>query len=312
MYRYEQRAEELFDVRSKSGPEWMAMCSNPDHDNTRTPAMSVNVEKGVFYCYACDHKGSYVAQSSEDDFEMQANLIQSLVASAMAAEETDHQVQRYNKSYLNRFAVPTDYWEGRGLTEATVKQFDLGYDYVQDAATIPCYDLQGHLYGVTRRYANPEPGSSKYRMPKGWKKAEHLYGANLARGVDSTSVVLVEGQIDAMKAWQAGFVGLSQNGSGISTHQIHILLQLGVEEVILCLDNPHRDKAGAMAQRRAKGWYERGGKLEYYKDRDLSRNMAVYAVNWTPEHPKDLGEMDDSDVKELLGDKRLYLQQGEN
>ena len=41
-----------------AGAERMAFCVSPTHDNTNTPAMSVNLPKGLFICHGCGFKGN--------------------------------------------------------------------------------------------------------------------------------------------------------------------------------------------------------------------------------------------------------------
>lgn len=40
--------------------EWKAYCPYPDHDNERTPAFTINSERGVYRCYGCGKRGNVV------------------------------------------------------------------------------------------------------------------------------------------------------------------------------------------------------------------------------------------------------------
>jgi DNA primase len=97
----------------------------------------------------------------------------------------------------------SEYWHSRGLTEATMRNFYLGWDGRR--YTIP------HLYrlipfGVKRRQSEIEDGfPDKYLAVKGSRGG--LFNTDSMIGAEI--VVICEGEIDAMLVWQAGFASVS-------------------------------------------------------------------------------------------------------
>lgn len=204
------------------------------------------------------------------------------------------------ETYLKRFDFPSQYWSERGLTEDTVSAFDLGYDPLSGAVTIPIRDVCGNLLGVTRRFLNIGPDDTKYKDPKGFVKSKNLFGSWFVARDDSPTVVLTEGPLDAIKVWQAGHAALAQFGSNLSVEQIRLLRELGVITIVSFYDNDH---AGRKAFKAASGWTKVlvKGKpsYEYRPECDLSRFFIVRRVRYDV-NTKDPGGMSDTDIDRLV------------
>lgn len=204
---------------------------------------------------------------------------------------------------LSQFSLSTTLWDERGLNEQTVKQFELGYDIIKDAMTVPVRNINGELLGVVRRYMDPDM-KNRYRYPKGFHKREHLFGSWLvAEDDDIHTVALTEGAIDAMSVWQAGHPAMAIYGSSMSMLQVQQLRLLGINNVTLFFDN---DKVGQEIVKRCLGW-RKDDKGKWHKtDTDLRRWFDVRAVDWrtTPAGIKDANDLTEARIKRMLADAR--------
>jgi DNA primase len=106
-----------------------------------------------------------------------------------------------------------EYLHRRGLHDDTLRAWDFGFCnapnrkgmeigglYVRHGITIP-WVMAGLLWAVNVRLPKPDPGSKeKYKMIEGSRKAGALFGLDKMTGKED--VVIVEGEFDAMLAWQ--------------------------------------------------------------------------------------------------------------
>jgi DNA primase len=136
--------------------------------------------------------------------------------------------------------------------------------------TIPLRDEQKRLLGViTRRLDDQKP---KYRYPKGFKIGQHLFASWLIRQ-HHTKVAIVEGSVDSMACWDARIAALGLLGSRLTDDQRDLLKRLGVQHVVLMLDN---DKAGR------EGTYQ---VYEALKGTGIRVSVGVYRPYWQEKDP---------------------------
>jgi len=289
MFKYEKWARKNLDVvldRAANG-EWYARCPfKSNHRNgDKNPSFGINVQKGMYYCHGCNEKGTFtklaekmkvgltVDPPSLDDLD---SAIDKLLGQSTSAT-TGEQVKVYPEKWLDQFMSPSDdshlaYWcDERGLSEATVFRFRLGYDPLTNAATIPLRNFHGKPLGVIRRSLerNAKP---RYKYPFGFKISEHLWGSYLARG--NEVVAITEGSVDALACWDAGIPAVAMLGSHISDHQVHLAHKLGCAEVVVM---PDRDPAGQKAAQQVRRAL-----------RGLSVSVGKYNAGWNGKDPADL------------------------
>jgi DNA primase len=276
-------------------------------------SLRINVDKGVFFCHGCGEKGALtklakamkVPYAGSTDSGTDIAMLYAKL-DKLTHGRRDNQVQKFmDEDTLKRYEFPTDYWAERGLTKDTEIAFDLGYDVMANAATIPVRDPEGKLIGVTRRFLDND-ADSKYKDPKGFVKGENLF-ASWFVALDSTPyAVLTEGPMDAMKVWQSGHPAMAQYGSHVSAHQIRLMRQMGIVTLILFYDN---DKAGRKCQLEALGITTelRGSKRiqVYNPEHDLSRFFILKAVRYSSE-AKDPGELADKTIDAMVRSAEFY------
>lgn len=123
------------------------------------------------------------------------------------------------------------------------------YDTFINRIVIPIENLKGEVVGFTGRIFNGEDNTAKYLNTKEteiFKKSSLLFNYHNAKNYirDRKSVIVVEGNMDAIKMSAKGFKNVvALMGVALSKEQIDILKRLKVP-VILMLDN---DNAGEEA-----------------------------------------------------------------
>ena len=247
--KYGAWASKNLKVLNRNGPEWACRCPfTSNHRNgDRTPSFSVNVQKGVYYCHACGESGTLqsLAVKLQTPLTLTAPTTGELQTRIAALKEGPEPVAAMPEAWLSQFwnGKGVKYWESRGLSYATIDAFNLGYDRSSNSATIPLRSVRGDVMGVIRRRLSPH-ARPRYLYPKGFKKAEHLWGAFKAK--DHERIAIVEGAVDALACWDIGIPAVAILGSRMSTHQANLIRKLGCREVVIMTD---RDPAGRVAAR---------------------------------------------------------------
>lgn len=303
--------EQHLDVRGRSGNEWDIVCV---FHKERNASMRVNVAKGLFFCHGCHEKGGMAKLARQVGVRYSFDQTEAALATMHSKlqklkEVRGEKTPAYKpESDLTRYLLPTGYWtdprpQGRGFTGEMVELFDLGYDPLQDVAIIPIRDHVGRLLGYTRRFLDPK-ADVRYKDPKGFSKATHLFGSWLADQHESGTVVVVEGPLDAVKVWQAGYVGVAQYGSYLTEEQIKILKKMGTVTVVLMYDN---DQGGKRSTNYALGFTWHNGKRVYEPEHDLRYHFIVKQVPWSTYVEKDAGDMTEAQINNCICKARLLV-----
>lgn len=273
--------------------------------NEKTPSFVVYPETQSFYCFGCGAGGDVITFIKRINNVDYIEAVKYLAARAgMALPEEDDQTGRLrsriisvNKdaarfyfSRLNSDAgrVGRAYWRGRGLSDATIKRFGLGYapdsfretrdhlkslgytedellaaglikrsekggtfDFFRHRVMIPIFDLRGNVIAFSGRKLDPEqPGGKYVNSPETlvYKKSRTLFALNLAKKSQTRRYILCEGNLDAISMHQAGFTTAVAGCGTALTAEQVKLLSEYANEVVLCYDS---DEAGQKATKRA-------------------------------------------------------------
>lgn len=273
--------------------------------NEKTPSFVVYPETQSFYCFGCGAGGDVITFIKKINNVDYIEAVKFLAGRAgMALPEEDYQTGRLrsriisiNKdaarfyfSRLNSDAgrVGRAYWRGRGLSDATIKRFGLGYapdsfretrdhlkslgytedellaaglikrsekggtfDFFRHRVMIPIFDLRGNVIAFSGRKLDPEqPGGKYVNSPETlvYKKSRTLFALNFAKKSQTRRYILCEGNLDAISMHQAGFTTAVAGCGTALTAEQVKILSEYADEVVLCYDS---DEAGQKATRRA-------------------------------------------------------------
>jgi hypothetical protein len=190
-----------------------------------------------------------------------------------AAEEIPKQqtieLTYFNEDIINHFPkVTIPSWKNEGITQEVMDKHNLRYDPIRHGVIIPHYDINGELIGIRERTLAAEyEAFGKYRPclfnnilyshPLGC----NLYDLNIAK--DNIKIIkkaiIAEGEKSTMQ--YSSFFGMENNicvaccGSSIISHQIELLLSLGVQEIIVALDKQFKEVGDAEWEKLVKNYY---------------------------------------------------------
>ncbi|MDR1664350.1 MAG: DNA primase [Clostridiales bacterium] len=126
------------------------------------------------------------------------------------------------------------------------------YDRFRGRLMFPILDLAGKVIGFGGRQLEKDADSAKYlNSPETplFDKGRQLYGLHLARKARLREVILVEGYMDTIALYQAGFRNAAGVlGTALTPEHTRLLKRVNCESVILLLDS---DDAGTNAALRA-------------------------------------------------------------
>ena len=273
--------------------------------NEKTPSFVVYPETQSFYCFGCGAGGdviTFIKKITNVDYIEAVKFLAGRAGMALPEEDDqtgrlrsriisiNKDAARFYFSRLNSDAgrVGRAYWRGRGLSDATIKRFGLGYapdsfretrdhlkslgytedellaaglikrsekggtfDFFRHRVMIPIFDLRGNVIAFSGRKLDPEqPGGKYVNSPETlvYKKSRTLFALNFAKKSQTRRYILCEGNLDAISMHQAGFTTAVAGCGTALTAEQVKILSEYADEVVLCYDS---DEAGQKATRRA-------------------------------------------------------------
>ena len=254
------------DLEERSGEFWGI--SPLTYPPEKTPSFSVRRETGKFYDFSSGKGGSCITLlqlcmniSTKEAIEQlkkiagvteDINVIyrEKLDATKCCLKYAKPVVREkpYNPSvlppdYMERFEIRPDklkIWEDEGISQETMRQFDIRYDSFTDQIVYPVKDLSGDLINVGYRVLDPlwkEKGMHKYGYRKSFGGAMNiLYGLydNLDEIKRKHEIIIFEGCKSVLKAYTWGYKNAAAlSTSHLSAGQMKILMRLGCDAVFM-------------------------------------------------------------------------------
>lgn len=274
------------EIEGEVDSDFIIFC--PFHGNHRTPAGEVDKRSGKFFCFSCHHITDLVElimhTSGRTYFEAaryikskeQASSIESDISRQLAAQPDfvpfdDILVKRLNVQALESPRAMR-YFNGRLITEQSVKKFMLGYSEKRDMVTIPVHSPDGMCVGFVGRSVEGKEFKNSPKLPK----SKTLF--NIHRVKTSRTVYVVESSFDAIRLDQCGMPAVATLGASVNGTQIE-LLQKYFNDIIVIADND-----------------EAGGNMKDRLVDKLGHRVSVIQLN---NKYKDIGDMDDESIKAL-------------
>lgn len=306
-------------LERKGSANLFGLC--PFHSE-KTPSFSVTPAKQIFYCFGC-HKGGnaikFISEIEHLSFPESVRLLAEELGIEVRVDEDDSYRQRREEERVlrevllesARFFFRTisvaegnhakKYLRGRGISEATMRTFGLGFapkawdrlskhllktgfseaeaiaagmsqrssqgtliDTFRNRLMIPIFDFVGQIVAFGGRAMGDE--KAKYINSKEtalYKKGRHLFAMNIAKKNKESPFIVAEGYFDVISLHAAGFdTAIGLLGTAMSTQQAQLLAQMD-RSVTLCLD---ADDAGIQAAMRA---------AELLKKRDVRVSIVL-------------------------------------
>lgn len=171
---------------------------------------------------------------------------------------TDETIEKFSVGYApNSWESLTKFLRKRGFSNEEIITSGLGvasksgcYDRFRGRITFPLIDAKGNLRGFSGRVLYPaEPKYINTPQTPVFDKGNFLFGLNLAKGEirSKKEAVLVEGEMDMIASFQAGFKNVvASKGTALTEGQIELIKKF-TENLSLGFD---MDLAGDSACRR--------------------------------------------------------------
>ena len=291
----------------KKGSSYFGLC--PFH-NEKSPSFSVSPHKQMYYCFGCGAGGNvftfvqnYENYSFPEAIKYLADRASVSLPEIEYSEETKKKESKravlleINKQAANYFyyqlrtehgKIGYRYFEGRKLSEETMKKFALGFanvtsddlvnylkskgfkdneiveaglgsvdekyglhDKFWNRVMFPIQDINHRVIGFGGRVmgdAKPKYLNSPETMI--FDKSRNLYGLNYARTSRAGNIIICEGYMDVIAMHQAGFTqAVASLGTAFTVGQSNLLRRY-TNQVLLAYDS---DGAGTSAALRALG-----------------------------------------------------------
>ena len=172
------------------------------------------------------------------------------ISSTNPQEKKRVEMKIYDDKILRHLPHPhIEPWEKEGITYEVMQNRGICYNPISHGIVIPHYDMDGNLIGIRERtlikeeeqYGKYKPailGGNMYNHPLGFT----LYNLNYSKdNIKSFQKAIVfEGEKGPLL--YSSYFGLDNDisvavcGSNLITHQVDLLLSLGVKEIIVAFD----------------------------------------------------------------------------
>ena len=314
----------------KKGSSYFGLC--PFH-NEKSPSFSVSRDKQMYYCFGCGAGGNvftFLMEYENFSFPEALKYLAERAGMELPEEELNEEAKRamdekarlreMNKLSANYFYYLLHskrgqkglaYLKDRGITDATIKHFGLGYadiynddlyrflkskgysdEDLKDSALVtiderrggsdkfwnrvmfPIMDVNNRVIGFGGRVMGD--GSPKYLNSKETKlfdKSRNLYGLNFARSSRKKEIILCEGYMDVISMHQAGFTNAVAALGTAFTSGHGTLLKRYTENVI---STPFEYKKGLISIKKTNANYKIVNRVTGFGSSD---NIPFYYPN---------------------------------
>lgn len=261
--RYDATGSDLDELRPylvgeqpRENGEWDMFC--PLHDDSNRSAQ-LEVDKEVWYCHACEEGGTvqdllrrkseWVPRSEQANGASAGSSGRSRSSSGSQPEElSEARVRRWANALLEDEMRMTELQDLRGLWKQTIIDYEIGWDDVRRAFTIPIRGHGGELLNVRRYQPNPASGRRKVWSALGHGKPV-LFPV---KSLNDRYVIVCEGEFDAIITNQHGFPAVTRTASA-STWSHYWNSQFKNKLVMVCHD---MDAAGKKANEKVRSSLE--------------------------------------------------------
>lgn len=286
----------------KAGRTLKGLC--PFHGE-KTPSFTVNVERGIYKCFGCGRGGDIFAFVMEHEGltfpealrlladQAGVQLPEQLGSGAGSGKRKILEINDRLAAFWHRYLLHVkgqdalEYLTGRGLTKATLEQFQIGYapfgdttattlqkagysrrdvedagdpTKFRDRIVFPICDVTGRTVGFTGRILErkDDPARPGSRGPKYWNtpetpaftKSKTVYALHLAKRAiqDADYAILAEGQMDVALLHQGGYPqAVASSGTALTREQLQLIGRFS-RTIVIAYDG---DKAGQEAAEKA-------------------------------------------------------------
>lgn len=317
------------EVDSDTHTHFLAFC--PFHGNTDTPALAVDKSKGLWTCFnpSCMNSGTLEEllrrRKKLNPFQAQRVIlkyrnaqpkpISERLADALADPKQFPSMSQEKVAQLHEalWTSPAlDYMRGRGLTDETLKYFQVGYSPPRilpapyksrpEMVVVPMHDVKGNPVGVVGRSIEGKIFKNSKNLPKS-QTAWNIHRAKR----EGETVIICESTFDAMRIHQAGYPNVVALLGGHASPEILEQLNRHFSRIVIMSD--FDKKRFPPNCRRCHGL----PKCKGHRDgrdlgREIVRGLPNKKIMWAayddtcvyPHGAKDASDMTDDEIRQSL------------
>jgi len=185
------------------------------HDDTN-PSLSVNLETGLFHCFACQESGN-------------AEKFLQLVGEKVGVTYIEELVERYHKHLIDNNRFLRFLMNTKHISLETIIERKIGYDEVSGRYVIPVYDLNMKLVGA-RKY---KPYATSQKIIQ-FGDSFPCYPADMLL---SETLVITEGEMDALALISHGIHAITLLPPSGLKNVDEIAEHIHDKQITICYDN---------------------------------------------------------------------------
>lgn len=173
-------------------------------------------------------------------------------------QETEIEIPHLNPNLLNVYNYfPAPEWLDDGISEQSMKEYNIQFSIDENKIIIPHYDSDGYLIGIRGRSLNPEDIVKGKYMPVSieGKLMNHplgynLYGLNFIKNNIRNKQMAIVGEGEKFALQYNTMFGHDKNiavaacGSNLSSYQIDLLVKAGAKKILIAFDKEGEDWQG--------------------------------------------------------------------
>ena len=287
-------------IISESNNNLVIYC--PFHNNTHSPSFYISEENGAWLCFnpACGETGNIIQLikkvTGKNDFESirlvslkEAEGLDNFDEALNQMFEDKPDFVEFDQKKLDELTLELtlnkqarEYFESRGINQASMTYFKLGYSEAQGMVIVPVHSPDGIPVGLVGRSTTEKKFKNSTNLPKN----KTLFNIHRAKKIGD-HVIIVESSFDAIRVHQSGFPNVVATlGGHISSDNINLLNRY-FNRITIMTD---ADQAG-----RALG-LSISNKL---KNKDILWASYSYGKIY-PNDAKDSGDMTEEEIKSCI------------
>jgi len=206
-------------------------------------------------------------------------------------KKQDNSILCHRDRLLKTLIIPCPYFVKRGFSKEVLEEFGIGFcsdktKPMHNRSVFPIFNPgnfdNNEIVGVVGR-AIDDNAKEKWKFSKGFHAGKNLFGYNKAyeRMKKTGSVVLVEGQGDVVRLYEAGILNcVGIFGCDLNQEQSILLERASIDNIILALDN---DKAGRQG-----------------RDKIIKQYKTMFNLKTVKFDKKDIGDLTVDQIKEQI------------
>jgi len=258
------------------------ICGCPFHED-KTPSFSINKETGLWICFTCNSLG---LEEGSGNFVKLVMLLESCSYESAKKiiyknEDAETVVERLTKKINNvinkeheviiknldiKIELPQEFELFTDIKQCpkyllnrlhwkTITHFKLGIcreGYYKNRIIIPIYHNEEIVGFQARWIGNADEAEVKrYLFASGFVTNNYLFNYDGVK--DCKALILVEGSINVMSMREKNFSAVAAfSAKDLSIRQLKLLVDLGLDELIICFDNDRNNVGQTSAKRNMK------------------------------------------------------------